>query len=112
MSSLASWGYSARTSSMVMPFAKKSRMSDTQMRVPRIQGLPKQTFGSTDMRLRSGVISSPPYLAKYYYSNLRTSMQYDCCFIHSMLQCVLFVGDNYRGCIDSKSCEFPFPRAT
>ena len=43
-------------SSVVTPCAIKSRMRETQMRAPRIQGLPKQTFGSIEIRSRSGFI--------------------------------------------------------
>ena len=37
-------------SSIVSPDAKKSKIKDTQIRVPLIQGLPKQIFGLTEMR--------------------------------------------------------------
>lgn len=35
---------------MLIPWAKRSKMSETQIRVPRMQGLPKQILGSTEMR--------------------------------------------------------------
>lgn len=36
---------------MVMLSANKSSSSETQMRVPRMHGLPKQTAGFTDIRV-------------------------------------------------------------
>src|SRR2546425_1158068 len=45
MSSRLRSGYSWRISSAVMPLARKSKIKDTQMRCPRMHGLPKQTFG-------------------------------------------------------------------
>ena len=41
------------TSASLMPEANKSRIGETQRRVPRTQGLPKQTFGSIEMRCKS-----------------------------------------------------------
>ena len=35
---------------MVMPLAKKSKINETQMRCPRMQGFPKQTLGSIEIR--------------------------------------------------------------
>jgi hypothetical protein len=35
---------------MVIPLAKKSRIKETQMRCPLMQGLPKQTFGLMAIR--------------------------------------------------------------
>lgn len=35
---------------MVIPLARKSRISETQMRWPLMQGLPKQMLGSMEMR--------------------------------------------------------------
>ena len=35
---------------MLQPLASRSRMSDTQMRWPLMQGFPKQTFGSMEIR--------------------------------------------------------------
>ena len=55
---------SAMISSMLIPLARKSRMSETQMRVPRMQGLPKQTFGSTEIRCKSGFIALPLFKGK------------------------------------------------
>src|SRR5208283_2643379 len=40
-------------SAVVAPSARKSRISDTQMRWPRMQGFPKHTFGSIVIRFRS-----------------------------------------------------------
>lgn len=56
MSSFVNWGYSAMISSIVIPLARKSRIRDTQIHVPRMHGLPKQTFGSTTIRWRSEFI--------------------------------------------------------
>jgi len=39
--------------------ASMSRMSETQIQCPRMQGLPKQTFGSIDMRFSN----SPRFMA-------------------------------------------------
>jgi hypothetical protein len=36
-----------------MPPAGRSKTSDTQMRLPRMQGLPKHIFGSMEIRLSS-----------------------------------------------------------
>jgi len=41
---------------MVDPAARKSSSRDTQMRVPRMQGFPKQTAGSTEIRDKRGFI--------------------------------------------------------
>src|SRR5258708_5105617 len=57
MSSSVSCGYSVRTSWWLMPLAKKSSNSETQMREPRMQGLPKHTLGSTEIRCSSGFIT-------------------------------------------------------
>src|SRR5216684_4632729 len=56
MSSSVSCGYSVRISWWLMPLAKKSSNSETQMREPRTQGLPKHTLGSTEIRCSSGFI--------------------------------------------------------
>jgi hypothetical protein len=39
-----------RTALIVIPLARKSRINETQMRCPRMQGLPKQTFGLMAIR--------------------------------------------------------------
>jgi hypothetical protein len=39
---------------MVAPLARKSRIKETQILVPRIQGFPNQTFGSTEIRSSRG----------------------------------------------------------
>ena len=44
-------------SSVLSPAAKKSRIRETHMRVPLMHGLPKHTFGSTDIRLNNGFIA-------------------------------------------------------
>jgi hypothetical protein len=44
-------------------------MSDTQIRVPRMQGLPKQTFGFTEIRSRSKLIFVFP---PFYYRVMLT----------------------------------------
>src|SRR3954470_8446685 len=45
---------------MDQPLARKSRIKETQMRCPRMHGLPKQTWGSIVIRVRtsSRVIAS------------------------------------------------------
>lgn len=43
-------GYSWRISLVVIPLAKKSKIKETHMRCPRIQGLPKQTCGLMAIR--------------------------------------------------------------
>ena len=52
-SSGSSPGYCSRICSIVMPSARKSTMSDTQIRWPRMHGWPWQTAGSVTMRWRS-----------------------------------------------------------
>lgn len=52
-------GYASNTSSIVVPEARKSRSSDTQILVPRMHGLPKQTRGSTAILLRISFIAQP-----------------------------------------------------
>ena len=42
---------------MVIPEARKSNSKETQIRVPRTHGLPKQTLGSTEIRLKSGFMA-------------------------------------------------------
>jgi hypothetical protein len=44
-----SCGYASRICSGASALARKSRISDTQMRAPLMHGLPKQTFGSIEM---------------------------------------------------------------
>jgi hypothetical protein len=39
-----------RTSSIVIPLARKSKIKETQMRCPLMQGLPKQTLGLMAIR--------------------------------------------------------------
>jgi hypothetical protein len=58
-SSWVSAGYSASNSASVIPSARKSRISETQIRVPFIQGLPPQILGSIEIRSRSGFTRSP-----------------------------------------------------
>ena len=41
-------------SAIVIPSARKSRIRDTQIRVPLMQGLPKHTLGSIDIRSSKG----------------------------------------------------------
>src|SRR5439155_18076790 len=63
MSSAVSCGYASRSSGALTPSARLSRMSDTQMRVPRMHGLPKHTLGSIEMRLKRScplTSKSPP----------------------------------------------------
>lgn len=55
-SSRTNCGYSANNSSTVDPAARKSSTNETQIRVPRIHGFPKQTDGSTAMRASNGFI--------------------------------------------------------
>ena len=52
-------GYCTNSSASVMPSARKSRISDTQMRVPLIQGLPPQTTGSKEIRSSSLFMVDP-----------------------------------------------------
>ncbi len=61
VSSAVSWGYSSRSCRSLTPSARLSRMRETQMRVPRMQGLPKHTLGSMEIRRSSSsrVICSP-----------------------------------------------------
>src|SRR5437867_441374 len=56
ISSRWSWGYSVSISSIVDPEARKSNRSDTQIRVPRTHGLPKQILGLIEMRCNRGFI--------------------------------------------------------
>ena len=46
------------------PSARKSRISDTQIRVPLMQGLPPQVRGSTEMRRSKGVHCVLPFRDK------------------------------------------------
>lgn len=46
-------GYCARISASVQPSAIRSRINETQMRCPRMQGFPWQTLGSLVMRASS-----------------------------------------------------------
>ena len=41
---------------------KKSSLKETQIRVPQIHGLPKQTFGFTEMRFKRVVMIAMPSL--------------------------------------------------
>src|SRR5262249_17344704 len=52
MSSAVSCEYAPRSSCTLTPSARLSRMSETQMRVPRMHGLAKQTLGSIEIRLK------------------------------------------------------------
>src|SRR3972149_7273547 len=45
ISSCVNWGYSLRISCSLIPLARKSRINETQMRVPLIHGFPKHIFG-------------------------------------------------------------------
>jgi hypothetical protein len=58
-SSWLSPGYSASSSASVMSSARKSRMSETQIRVPLMQGLPPQILGSIEIRSRRGFTLLP-----------------------------------------------------
>src|SRR5437016_2727479 len=49
----------------VQPLARKSRMRDTQMRCPRIQGLPKQIFGLMEIRDSNSVLVIANFLYGY-----------------------------------------------
>src|ERR1700742_4277479 len=53
MSAASSCGYCSRISDVSMPPASRSRMRETQMRWPRMQGFPKQRCGSIQIRERS-----------------------------------------------------------
>ena len=55
-------GYSATILSALMPAARLSRMTETEMRVPRIHTFPWQSFGSEDNRSLQVTISSAPVL--------------------------------------------------
>jgi hypothetical protein len=54
-SSWTSSGYSASSSASDMPSERKSRTSETQIRVPLMQGLPPQILGSMAIRFRRGL---------------------------------------------------------
>src|SRR5207247_3025330 len=58
-------GYSSRMSWTVQPLARKSRMRDTQMRCPRIHGLPKQIFGLMEIRDSNSVLVMANFLFGY-----------------------------------------------
>src|SRR5271166_6583341 len=60
MSSYVSCGYSTSSSASVSPSARKSRISDTHMRVPLIYGLPPQIRGSREIRSSILFIMSSP----------------------------------------------------
>ena len=46
---------------MAVPKARKSSNNETQIRVPRTHGLPKQTLGSTEILLKSGFTAPDPF---------------------------------------------------
>src|SRR6266478_1359291 len=56
MSSCARPGYSASNSASAMPDASRSRISETQMRVPLMQGFPPHIPGSIEIRCSCGFI--------------------------------------------------------
>jgi hypothetical protein len=60
-SSWVSPGYSASSSASVMPSERKSRMSETQIRVPLTHGLPPQILGSIVIRSRRGFTLLPSH---------------------------------------------------
>ena len=59
-------GYSASNSASVMPLARKSRMSETQIRVPFIQGLPPQILGSIVIRSKRGFTALPRTICRRF----------------------------------------------
>src|SRR6202035_4872834 len=66
MSSCVRPGYSASSSVSAIPDANRSRISDTQMRVPLMQGLPPHIRGSIEMRSSCGFIVHPDSMTLLY----------------------------------------------
>jgi hypothetical protein len=58
-SSWVSSGYWSSSSASVMSSARKSRISETQIRVPFMHGLPPQILGSMEIRSRRGFTLLP-----------------------------------------------------
>src|SRR5262245_19224159 len=58
-------GYSSRMAWTVQPLARKSRMRETQMRCPRIHGLPKQMLGLMEIRDSNSVLVMANFLYGY-----------------------------------------------
>src|SRR5215210_7571570 len=63
-SSRESCGYCSSTCSTVMPNASRSKIRDTQIRCPLMQGLPKQTLGSIEIFFSSSLRSITPDSAR------------------------------------------------
>ena len=72
-SSWVSPGYSASNSASVMPSARKSRTSETQIRVPFMHGLPPQILGSIVIRCRRGFTLLPRMLLPAVLARLNGS---------------------------------------
>jgi hypothetical protein len=80
-SSCVSPGYCSKISASVMPSARKSRISETQIRVPFTHGLPPQILGSMEIRSSRGFTSLPhasvPFAAYHKLGNRSVSHERD-----------------------------------
>jgi hypothetical protein len=73
-SSWVSPGYSASNSASVMPSARKSRTSETRIRVPFMHGFPPQILGSIAIRCRRGFTLLPRMLLPVVLARLNGSL--------------------------------------
>src|SRR5262252_487545 len=94
-SSWTSWGYSANSSASVRPSARRSRMRDTQIRVPLTQGLPPQTAGLMVIRSRSVFTAETLYY--WYHGGAAVSKTAVFCGCDSWSECWMRAGASRPG---------------